>query len=304
VESSIQPAAISRPLVRNAGMENGAGLSAVPATNLTDMATLSKPAQAFFTQARTQAGALRELADHIQQTANQDDQKEMLTDLYLRVHSLAIGAEACQQHSLSQISCALEGLLKKLRNQTGNLNTSTMKTVAGALSLIQDLCVDDPGLGRAINAPIRALAVDDDPIARRFMSNALQLNFLLPQSAEDGKTAVELTAKEPFDVIFLDVQMPDMDGFAVCQQIRKTTINRRTPVVFVTNHSDQAMKIRALECGGNDFISKPYICTELTLKTILFAFRYRLANPGIKTKTEIPSPVQAETAIAEVQTTT
>jgi CheY-like chemotaxis protein len=290
--SSMLPAVISKPLLKGAVVENAAGPSTAPETNPAGMPPPG-PARLFIAQARTQAGALLELVELIQQTADETAQKEMMTDLYLRVHSLAAGAEACRQHSLSQIACALEGHLKKLLNQTGSPGTSTLQTVAGTLGLIQELCEREPEQGRATAAPIRVLAVDDDPIARRFMTNALQLKFLQPQSAADGMTAVELATRQPFDVIFLDVQMPDMDGFAVCKQIRETTANRRTPVVFVTSQDDPAMKERAQQCGGSDYISKPYICSELTLKTITFAFRNRLSNPDYTSGEEIPSPDRA-----------
>jgi PleD family two-component response regulator len=176
----------------------------------------------------------------------------------------------------------LEAFLKKILHKSGNIKSSTLQTVAATFGLIQELCVRIPELREMANAPVRVLSVDDDPIARRFMTNALQLKFLLPQSAVDGRTAVDLAAGHPFDVIFLDVQMPDLDGFEVCKQIRNSAANRLTPVVFVTSHEDSSMKARARECGGNDFISKPYMCSELALKTIAFAYRNRITNRGRK----------------------
>lgn len=252
----------------------------------------SKAALAFRHQAKIQATGLRELVDRIQACEIKDAQKELMTNLLLRVHSLAVGADACQQHSLGQITRALEGLVQKLVQNNKNVTASTLQAIAAAMGVIQELCVMDPGLDRKISEPIRVLAVDDDPLARRFMTNALQLKFFLPQNAADGGTAVELAAQQPFDVIFLDVQMPGLDGFAACQQIRQSDTNRRTPVVFVTSNGDALIKAKAGDSGAADFIAKPYVCSELTLKTITLAFLNRLTNP--------PGPCEKQAATPDL----
>ena len=97
-----------------------------------------------------------------------------------------------------------------------------------------------PGLKAdlAINPPIQMLVVDDDLIARRALAVALQTAFKKPESVETGEEAVALAVEKSFDVIFLDVQMPGMDGFEACSKIRETVSNRLTPVVFVTGHAD------------------------------------------------------------------
>jgi CheY-like chemotaxis protein len=89
-----------------------------------------------------------------------------------------------------------------------------------------------------------------------------------------------LAAETPFDVIFLDVQMPDVDGFEVCTRIRESSANRLTPIVFLTSHHEAAMRAKSESCGANDFITKPYLPSELTLKALAFALRGRLQNNG------------------------
>src|SRR6202000_1470619 len=116
------------------------------------------------------------------------------------IHSLSIGAEACRHESILKVSVALEGLAKRFLENPANLSVSTLQSAAVAVNLIRDLSAADPDLDHEISARIRVLGVDDDPIARRFMSNALQLKFLQPQSAADGKTALELATAEPYDV--------------------------------------------------------------------------------------------------------
>jgi PleD family two-component response regulator len=77
-------------------------------------------------------------------------------------------------------------------------------------------------------------------------------------------------------VIFLDVLMPDVDGFALCPKVHETAVNRQTPVVFVTSHDDPQLTSRASACGGSDFVTKPFLRAEITVKALVYALRHRL----------------------------
>ena len=120
------------------------------------------------------------------------------------------------------------------------------------------------------------VAVDDDPVARRSVVCALQTTFKRPASADGGAVALTLAAEKPFDVIFLDVQMPGMDGFEVCSGIRNTIPNHATPVVFVTSHDDFNARTQMSLSGGSDFVVKPLLTSEITVKALTFALRGRL----------------------------
>jgi CheY-like chemotaxis protein len=81
-----------------------------------------------------------------------------------------------------------------------------------------------------------------------------------------------------FDAIFLDVQMPGMDGFVTCAKIHETALNARTPVVFVTSHTDIASREKAAQAGGSGFIPKPALAVEITLRALTLVLRGRLAR--------------------------
>jgi CheY-like chemotaxis protein len=120
------------------------------------------------------------------------------------------------------------------------------------------------------------LVVDDDLVARRVIVGALQTVFARPENVENGEAALALAQEKPFDVIFLDVVMPGMDGFEVCSKIRDTIPNRTTPVVFVTGQSDFDTRARMTRNGGNDLLGKPFLASEITVKALTFALRGRL----------------------------
>jgi PleD family two-component response regulator len=243
-----------------------------------DKLTLSEPEGGFFLQAQVQIDIMRELVELIRQSEDPRVQKDMTTELRMGIHMLALGAEACGQESIALMSSALEGLLKKLLEKSANFSASTLQAVAIAAELIQDLCLEQPSPNLALEPPIRVLVVDDDPFALRAISNALQMRFSKPVSASDGKSAVALAMENEFDVIFLDVQMPDLNGFEVCTRIRQDSANSETPIVFLTGDDSPAMRAKSESCGGNDFISKSYLSSELNVKALALALRGRLEN--------------------------
>jgi CheY-like chemotaxis protein len=120
------------------------------------------------------------------------------------------------------------------------------------------------------------LVADDDLVARRAITCALQTAYEKPENVESGEAALALAREEIFDVIFLDVQMPRMDGFTASARIRETGRNRTTPVVFVTGQSDFKSRAQATLSGGNDLMGKPFLTAEVTVKALTFALRGRL----------------------------
>jgi CheY-like chemotaxis protein len=175
-----------------------------------------------------------------------------------------------------QAASALEGLLKQLTEKMRNVTPSTLRTVAGGLDLLDDLCV--PGLQPDLltDRPLKFLVVDDDMISRQALSHSLEKAFSQPDLAVDGETALAQATQQAYDVIFLDVVMPGMDGFEVCSKIRDTVPNRATPVVFVTGHRDFDARVRMSHNGGNDLMEKPVLTSEITVKALTLALRGRL----------------------------
>ena len=124
--------------------------------------------------------------------------------------------------------------------------------------------------------PIELLVVDDDLVARRVIVGALQTAFRRPENVESGADALTLAAEKPFDVIFLDVVMPEMDGFETCLKIRSTIPNATTPIIFVTAKTDFDARAELARTGGNDLLAKPFLTAEITLKALTFSLRGRL----------------------------
>jgi CheY-like chemotaxis protein len=192
---------------------------------------------------------------------------------------LWLGAEAerAGMQAAARLSAALQALMKKLLDNRKNVSPSTLAAAGAAVDLLEELCTEgtNPDLSEP---PIRILVVDDDPIARRAMSAAIQLAFPKPDSADTGEEAVAKAGDTRFDVVFLDIQMPGMDGFEACGKIHQTTLNAQTPVLFVTSHSDLKSREKATESGGCGFIPKPVLAAEITLQALTLILRARLGR--------------------------
>ena len=180
------------------------------------------------------------------------------------------------------MASALEGLLKQLTEKMRGVTLSTLRTIVGGLDLLDDLCV--PGLQPDLltDRPLKFLVVDDDMISRQALSHSLEKAFSQPDLAGDGETALAQATLQAYDVIFLDVQMPGMDGFELCTKIRDTLPNRHTSVVFVTIQSDFDARCKSTLSGGNDLIGKPFLTFEVTVKALTLALHGRLQGRAQK----------------------
>jgi CheY-like chemotaxis protein len=202
--------------------------------------------------------------------------QEQLKALHSQVQSMTRELNPEQFRPAFQMASALEALFRKLHEHPKNATPSTLFTAMSAMELVKDLSVAgvDPGL--ATNPPISILVVDDEPIARRAVVGALQMAFLKPENVGDGESALALAAGKKFDMIFLDVEMPGMDGYAACGKIHQTDLNQNTPVVFVTSHTALETRAHCLSCGGSDFVAKPILFVEIIVKALTYALRGRL----------------------------
>ncbi|TBO34336.1 diguanylate cyclase [Aquabacterium lacunae] len=107
-----------------------------------------------------------------------------------------------------------------------------------------------------IRQEARILLVDDDPDAIRLMHQMLQ-GYRHVRFATRVHDAMQLIEREAPDVVLLDAEMPESNGFALCERLKQQAHTREIPVLFVTAHTDVSFEVRALSCGAADFITKP-----------------------------------------------
>jgi CheY-like chemotaxis protein len=113
----------------------------------------------------------------------------------------------------------------------------------------------------------RVLAVDDSPLMRTFLQNKLQPYGIQPEFASSGEEALFKISKQHFDLIFLDVMLPGMDGYDVCKMIKKNKDNSLMKVVMLTSKDKTFDKIRGTMAGCDGYLTKPV--DEMKLRAII-----------------------------------
>ncbi|HLX59134.1 MAG TPA: response regulator transcription factor [Ktedonobacteraceae bacterium] len=104
------------------------------------------------------------------------------------------------------------------------------------------------------------LTADDDPQLLRLITRNLQLEGYVVLSASDGQQALEEIERSTPDLVLLDVMMPKMDGFTVCQRVREFSA---VPIIIVTARGQDQEKVRGLDLGADDYLTKPFSVDEL-----------------------------------------
>jgi len=115
-------------------------------------------------------------------------------------------------------------------------------------------------------APPKILIVDDEEKNRKLLGLLLQNYGYAICYAANGVEALALVKEDAPDLIFLDIMMPDLDGYTVCRQLKADQETSEIPVVMVTALTDQASRLQGLEAGASDFLSKPVDKNELLLR--------------------------------------
>lgn len=110
------------------------------------------------------------------------------------------------------------------------------------------------------------LVVDDDPVTRLMLTGSLERHGHHVRAAEDGSEALDLLRMESFDVVLLDVLMPQIDGYGVLEQLKGDPDLRHIPVVMVTSVDDVDSAVRCIELGADDYLSKPIDPVLLTAR--------------------------------------
>jgi len=113
-------------------------------------------------------------------------------------------------------------------------------------------------------APLASLLVVDDTLANlRLLGNMLSEEGYEVRPVSSGRQALQAVDHDPPDLILMDVNMPDMDGYEVCRRVRANEQSKDVPVIFVSAWADRAYMVKAFEAGGADYVTKPFLFEEV-----------------------------------------
>ena len=122
------------------------------------------------------------------------------------------------------------------------------------------------------------LVVDDEPFLRDAVAASLRFLGFEVTTAQTGSDALRLARDRPFDLVILDVMLPDIDGFEIVRRLRRDGC--QVPVIFLTARDTEADKVTGLTLGGDDYMTKPFGLEELAARVRTVLRRTRPGSPG------------------------
>lgn len=144
----------------------------------------------------------------------------------------------------------------------------------------------------------RILVVDDEPRFVRLVEANLLTEGFEVLKAKNGQQAVDMAVAEKPDLIFLDVMMPEMDGFTACERIREFST---VPIIMLTAKGDEDQRVRGLNSGADDYIVKPFSATELLARVRAVLRRAQRTAPEFAESVFSHGDLQIDFARAEVR---
>jgi two-component system, cell cycle response regulator CtrA len=111
---------------------------------------------------------------------------------------------------------------------------------------------------------MRALVVEDDAVTRKLVESALAGESVVFETTDHGEEAIELAKLYDFDIIVLDLMLPDIDGYEVVRRLRAARV--RTPVLILSGLSEPTQKVKGLTSGADDYLTKPFNKGELVAR--------------------------------------
>lgn len=229
--------------------------------------------QEFLKRAPQIQADLRERVGALIRSKSPAEQLSLLNELGGSISSLSGLAGVTGFTRVSHLSGAMDALIKDIQKKPSQMTSSVLRTIAHASDCLNMLF-------RELNQPLQEfpqsaliLAVDDEPISRRTITVALSKANLRCVALEDSKIALTIVKENPFDLIFLDAEMPGLNGFELCAEIRKLPSNKTTPVIFVTSLTKFEVRAQSSLAGGSDLIAKPFLMMEMAVKTLTYLLK-------------------------------
>ncbi len=193
--------------------------------------------------------------------------------------------------------------IREIKEMTGNSNLETSQRLANVLNGMMEDVVKrpehvTPGLLRTFSQSVDFLitlqepkaaakanvlsrgnifVVDDDPGILDAIVPTLEEASLQVSCSQQARKALKILADQKFDLVLLDVGLPEMNGMDLCAKIRGIPHQRKTPIVFLTGMDTVQNRVQSMLSGGNDFIGKPFNTWELAAKSLIWALKSQLA---------------------------
>jgi DNA-binding response OmpR family regulator len=199
-------------------------------------------------------------------------------ELVRQAHMLTETLALANQPGLSQFALSTELLVLDLKAMPEQLNSSLTMTLGQAADFLTARLSEVGPKVLPCPSGSRVLVVDDDAGAGELIRAAIRTAGLVPDVVASPSACLTAVNANHFDLVFLDVSLPEMTGFELCSRVRNTPGHDTVPIVFLTGLTSFQNRAQSSLAGGNDFIGKPFHPLELGLKALLWVNKAHLGN--------------------------
>lgn len=203
-----------------------------------------------------------------------------LSTLCQSVNFLSNNASKAGCERIALLARVFDSLLSNIISKPARVTPSILQTIAEAADCLGHLLKTEEvdSAGQTLNAKV--LAIDDDPVCNHVIVSTLKRANLNAVSVQDPLEGLRLLETSHYDLVLLDISMPNMTGFQVCQKLRSLPHCGTIPVIFVTAHNNFENRTQSVLSGGNYLITKPVDPLELALKVTVHLLKPPVKRPG------------------------
>jgi CheY-like chemotaxis protein len=213
---------------------------------------------------------LRPLVGNLSKDSEAKAEALLLTK-HLSEKSLSLGT-----HPAGRMAKALEGMMRDVAQRDTEIDASAMKTLTQAIDTLARI-LEPSILEKCGDLPSPSvLAIDDDSDFLPAMVAALEFARLPATGCGDAIQGLTLLGESRFDLIVLDLGLPDVDGLDVCEAVRKLPSHADTPILILTGRDNIESRAQSSIRGSSDFLSKPCNLFELALRAYTWVYKHQL----------------------------
>lgn len=234
--------------------------------------------QNFLKKAPDSIQALERACDEFLQTKNPKDISEKLQELYRRLHAFSGVAGLAGVKRLGELCGSMEALLIEMHENAGANTASTRRTVARAIKFLRNRFEDLAEIPESADRTVRVMVVDDELMARRAATFALDIGGLEVAAHDDARASMELLSKRAFNLVVLDETMPGLTGSQMLARLRQGPPNQSTPAILILGKAEFEARAREKIPDNLEFIARPFPFSELAVKALTLMLNHQIVD--------------------------
>lgn len=204
------------------------------------------------------------------------DDAGAILELHSHVHCFCEGAAVAGQRTVHRVSGAFGFMLRAFTDDPAAVGSGTVEAIGRTIELLAALGGEPNADKRASLDRLRAYVVDDERESCEFVARAMKTAGIWARTTINPGEAIAELAASRYDVVLLDVFLPEINGFEICSHIKNLPLHAQTPVVFISGDVSAENALEASQRGASDIIAKPVKAEELGLRALAAIVRAQL----------------------------